>query len=74
MMFQSHLEGGRKLSLEAKGERDLGGRGSGEKKNGGQDQVLGETGDMSRKPGEWKYATAGVEMGGTSRMSKIPGM
>jgi hypothetical protein len=36
---------------------------------------IGETGDRSRKPGEWKYATAGVEMeGGTSRMSKSHGM
>ena len=50
------------------------GEGQGRGKSGGQDQVLGETGYSSRKPGEWKYATAGVEIGGTSRKSKRPGM
>jgi hypothetical protein len=51
-MLQSHLEGGRKYSWEAKGERDLSRRGTVEVKGWGQDQVWEETEEKSRGPRE----------------------
>jgi hypothetical protein len=50
-MIQPHLEGGTKLSWEAKGRRDLGGRVEGKGKRE-WDQVWGMTGEKAREPGE----------------------
>jgi hypothetical protein len=60
-MFQCHLEGGSKYSLEAEGGKDLDRRGEEE----GTGSGIGE--EQKRSPegqeNEWKYATSGV--GGT---------
>jgi len=51
-MLPSFLEGGTKLLWETEGGRDLGGKGEGEYKGGGQDQVWGERGWKPRGPGD----------------------
>ena len=49
-MLESHLEGRRKRSEEAAGERELGGRGDVGRSWGTQNQVWGEMGEVARRP------------------------